>query len=213
LLIQSNPLEPNGWRVLYALDRHFVSNQGPNIVDPVPDHRGSFKTDTPPVDVDVFGESHRLQHFGPEHSTVSDFDPFIELGVEGKDLERGFRVWVVCGFEPEVFYPHLLEEDSHETYKGKLVPGEQTNRLSEFTDEICERQVPIGDDSFDLMELRQMRRVHRLVPEHPVDTEQLGRLEPILFLRPRHFACNHALCFLVKVLSSAPGGEFPQHRC
>ena len=190
-----------------------MSDQGPDIADPVPDHRGSFKADTPPVDVDVLGESHRFQHFWPEHSAISDLDPFLELRVESKDLERGFRVWVVGGFEPEVFDPHLLEEDSHEAYKHELVLGEQVNHLSRPTDKIRECQVPIGDDSLNLMELCQMRCVHRLVPEHPVDTKQLGRLEPILFLRPRHFARNHAFCLLVKFLPSTLGREFPQHRC
>lgn len=66
------------------------------------------------MDVDVFRESHGFQHFWSEHSTVSDLDPFVELRVECKNLERRFRVWVVGGFEPEVFDPHLLKEDPHE---------------------------------------------------------------------------------------------------
>jgi len=80
------------------------------------------------------------------------------------------------------------------------------------TNEICERQIPISDDALHLMKLCQMRRVHRLVPKHPVDTEQLGRPEAILFLGSGHLTRDHTLCLLVKVLSSALGGEFPQHR-
>ena len=96
-----------------------MSDQGPNIADPIPDHCGPFETDTPSVDVNVFGESHRFQHFGPEHPTVSDFDPSFELRVESEDLERGLRVWIVGGFEPDVLDTHLLEEDSHESCEKK----------------------------------------------------------------------------------------------
>ena len=164
------------------------------------------------MDVDVFGESHRLQHFGPEHSTISDLDPFVELRVESKDFERGLRVWVVCGFEPQVLDTHLLEEDSHEPYEKRLVLGKQVSRSLKPTNEICERQVSISDNALDLVELRQMRRIHRFVPEHPIDTEQLGWPEPILFLGRRHLTRDHAFCLLVELLSSTLGGEFPQHR-
>ena len=208
----AQPLEPNSWRILHALDRHLVSNKAPNVADPVPDHRRSFKTDTPPVDMDIFWESHRFQHFRSEHSTVSDLDPFLELGVESENLERGLRVWVVGGFEPEVFYAHFLEEDSHEPYEKGLGLGERATGPLNPTNKIGERQVPISDDTLDLMKLRQMGRIHCLVPEHPVDAEQLGRPEHVLCLRRSHLASNHALCFFVKVLPSAFGGEFPQHR-
>lgn len=39
------------------------------------------------------------------------------------------------------------------------------------TDEICQGQVLVRDDALDLVELRQMSRVHRLVTEHPVNRE------------------------------------------
>jgi len=205
------PLEPNSRRVLHALDGHLVSYQGPDIADPVPDHRGSFETDTPSVDMDVFWESHRFQHFGPEHSTVSDLDPSFELGVESEYLERGLRVWVVGWFEPDVLNTHLLEEDSHEPCEKKRISSWNAGKTTRKnpTYEIGERQIPIGDDALHLMELRQMRRIHRLVPKYPVDTEQLGRSEAILFLGRRHLTRDHTLRLLVKLLSSALGSEFP----
>lgn len=81
-----------------------------------------------------------------------------------------------------------------------------------LTNQIRERQVPIGNNTLHLVELRQMRRIHRFVPKNPVDAEQLGRLEPILSLGRRDLSRNHLLGFLVKVLSSALRSEFPQHR-
>lgn len=35
----------------------------------------------------VLGESHGLQHFGTEHSTVPYFNPLVEQWVEGKDFK------------------------------------------------------------------------------------------------------------------------------
>jgi len=64
-----------------------VPNQGPNVADSVPDHRGSFETDAPSVDVNVFGETHWFKHLRSEHSAVSDLDPFLEWRVVSKDLE------------------------------------------------------------------------------------------------------------------------------
>ena len=52
----------------------------------VHDHSWPFKTNTPPVDVDIFGETHRLQHLWSEHTAVSNFDPFFELRVECEDF-------------------------------------------------------------------------------------------------------------------------------
>ena len=43
------------------------------------------------MDVHVLGEAHGLEHLGPEHATVADLDPLLQLGVEGKDLERGLE--------------------------------------------------------------------------------------------------------------------------
>ena len=43
------------------------------------------------MDVDVFGEAHGLEHLRTEHAAVADLDPLLQLGVEGKDLERGLE--------------------------------------------------------------------------------------------------------------------------
>lgn len=56
-----------------------------------PNHRRPLETDTPAVDVDVLGEAHGLEHLGAEHATVSDLDPFLQLRVEGEDLQRGLH--------------------------------------------------------------------------------------------------------------------------
>ena len=55
------------------------------------------------------------------------------------------------------------------------------------TDEIREGEPPICDDALDLVELGQVRRVHRLVTEHPVDREQLRGPEAVIarLARPR----------------------------
>lgn len=45
------------------------------------------------------------------------------------------------------------------------------------TNQVGKGQVPVRNDSLDLVELGKMCRVDRLVPEDTVDTEELGRLE------------------------------------
>ena len=72
------------------------------------------------------------------------------------------RVGVIRRLEPDIRDTHLLEENTHEP------------------DQIRERQFTVRNDTLDLVELSQMRRVHRLVSEHAVDTEQLGRAEPVV---------------------------------
>lgn len=52
-----------------------------------------------------------------------------------------------------------------------------------LTDQIRKSQIAVRDDALDLMELGKMGRIDGLVPEHAVDTEQLGRLEPSRLVR------------------------------
>lgn len=54
-----------------------------------PDHRRALQTQTEPVNANIFGEAHRLQHLGPEHATVTNLNPLVEHRVEGEDLKRG----------------------------------------------------------------------------------------------------------------------------
>ena len=85
------------------------------------------------------------------------------------------------------------------------------------TDEVRESQVPVGHNTLDLVELRQVRRVHGLIAEDAVDTEELRGPEAIplaglLALARRTRVRSQSIDFLVVLLSSTPGGELVQHR-
>ncbi len=59
------------------------------------------------------------------------------------------------------------------------VISKQHKSRPERTDEVRKSKTPVSNDALDLMELRQMRRIHRLVPEHSVDREELRWPETI----------------------------------
>ena len=65
------------------------------------------------------------------------------------------------------------------------------------------------------MELGQVRRIHRLVPEHPINTEELRWPEPVvaLFLCLRR-APVRGCCIrrLILVFTAALRGELVEHR-
>jgi len=91
-------LETHRWGLFHALDWHLVANECPDVVDPVsaggefpvlnvrawakwneytPDHRRAFKGDAPSVHVNVFGETHWLEHLRTKHAAVPHFDPLV----------------------------------------------------------------------------------------------------------------------------------------
>ena len=74
-------------------------------------------------------------------------------------LHAGFRVGVVGRLEAQFRDAQLLEERVNDAFQ------------------IAQRQIPVGDQTFDLMELGQMRGVQRFVSEHTVDGEQFGGSE------------------------------------
>lgn len=51
------------------------------------------------------------------------------------------------------------------------------------TDQVCQRQIAICDNSLNLVELGKMGRIHRFVTEHPINTEHLGWLESARLVR------------------------------
>ena len=57
-----------------------------NVVDPVVDHGGALKRETPGDDADILREAHRTEHLWTEDTRVTDFNPALELGVETEDL-------------------------------------------------------------------------------------------------------------------------------
>ena len=56
------------------------------VVDPVVDHGGALKRQTPGDYADILGEAHRTEHLRTEDTRVTDFNPALELGVETEDL-------------------------------------------------------------------------------------------------------------------------------
>lgn len=86
------------------------------------------------------------------------------------------------------------------------------------TDEISQGQVLVCDDTLDLVELRQVRRVHRLVPEDPVDREELRRAEAVSVRLARARNGRRGMCALpldgllgVVLLATATRRELVEH--
>ena len=88
------------------------------------------------------------------------------------------------------------------------------------TDEVRQSQPSVCDDALNLVELSEMRRVHSLVPEHPVDREELRWPEAVRArlaragdrrARVRALALDSRLGVGVTVLAAAPRSELPEH--
>ena len=67
------------------------------------------------------------------------------------NLQRGFCVWVVCGFQFDVFDSNFLIE------------------LGQDSDQMIETEVSIDDKTLDLVEFCQMSIVESFVPENSID--------------------------------------------
>ena len=61
--------------------------------------------------------------------------------------------------------------------EAQLLNAELPEELIEDSDEVTETEIPVGDDSLNLVELSQVGGVQRLIAEHAVDGEVLGGLE------------------------------------
>lgn len=77
--------------------------------------------------------------------------------MKAEDLHARLRVRVIGRLEAQPMDAHLGEEDFHEA------------------DEAAEGKTKVGDDALDLVELRQMGGVDRLVAEDAVNGEVAGR--------------------------------------
>ena len=80
--------------------------------------------------------------------------------MERKDLETRLGVWVVSRLEAKVLDAHLGKEHLHES------------------NQITQGDTVVGNHTFDLMKLGQVRCIDCLVSEHAVNREQLRWLEP-----------------------------------
>ena len=70
-----------------------------NVIDPVVDHCGALKRESPGDNADIFGEAHWTEHLWTEDTRVTDFNPAFELGVETEDLEGGLGVGIISWLE------------------------------------------------------------------------------------------------------------------
>src|SRR5271155_4032030 len=117
------------------------------------DHSWPLQAQTPPIDSQIFRQSHRLQHLRPEHPTIPNFNPLFQPFMVAEDLQTRLGVRIIRRLKLEIFDPHLSEEDLHES-----------NQSAE-----CEPKV--SNHAFDLVELGEMGMVNGLVAEDAVDGE------------------------------------------
>ncbi len=52
-----------------------------------PDHRWTFKRNTPPVHMNVLRETHGLEHLRTKHAAVPDLDPLVQHRMERENLK------------------------------------------------------------------------------------------------------------------------------
>jgi hypothetical protein len=102
-----------------------------------------------------------------------------------------FCVWVVRRLEPDLLDAHLAEEDFHES--NQVRKGQSTVR----------------DNTFDLVELGQVRCIHGFVSEDAVNAEELGRPEAVVFWP--FLAGNRPI--VLEILPAAFSGQLVQHVC
>ena len=63
--------------------------------------------------------------------------------------------------------------------------------MVDHPDEVAQGEPPVSDHALDLVELRKVGRVQRLVPEHPVDGEVFLRSELLLLCELVQHPCRH----------------------
>mmetsp|Transcript_43898 Transcript_43898/g.83828 ORF Transcript_43898/g.83828 Transcript_43898/m.83828 type:complete len:208 (-) Transcript_43898:958-1581(-) len=141
---------------------NLVSKKVTNVVHIIQDHGWPLQRQSPRDDADVGRHAHGLHHLRAEHARVANLHPLLELGVEAEDLHAGLRVRVKSGLEAQLRDADALE------------------KLVKHPDEVAQREALVADDALNLVELRQVRAVHRFVAEHPVDGEILLGLEALL---------------------------------
>lgn len=116
-----------------------------------------------------------------------------------EDFERRFSVWVVSGLVLKVLDTNLIEEGLHNT------------------EQVVKSDALVNNDTFDLMELSQMRGVESLVSEHTIDGEVLHGLELFLLsLLVEHLRadCSRVSskdvlhCFLTRPARTIANGAF-----
>ena len=116
-----------------------------------------------------------------------------------EDFERRFSVWVVSGLVLKVLDTNLIEEGLHNT------------------EQVVKSDALVNNDTFDLMELSQMRGVESLVSEHTIDGEVLHGLELFLLsLLVEHLRadCGRVSskdvfhCFLTRPARTIANGAF-----
>lgn len=139
-----------------------MAEQVPDIAQLVVDHSRTLKRETPCNNVYVSWKAHRTEHFRPEDTGVSDFDPFFELRMISEDFQGGFRVWVVSWLILQVLDSNFTVESVDHTHK------------------IRQANSAISDESFTLMELGQMSLINSLISEDTVNREVFNRLELLL---------------------------------
>ena len=131
----------------------FVTAQGADVVNSAQDHGGSLQAQPPRDAPDVFGQSHGQQHLGAEHPRISNLHPLFQARMEAEDFQRRLSVRVVGRLEAQLVHAQLFEE------------------LAQGSHQVAQGEPPVGDEALDLVELRQMGCVQRLVSEHAVDAE------------------------------------------
>lgn len=138
---------------------YLVSEEIANVTDAVLDHCRTLQRKTPGNDSNIFGKTHRSEHFGSEHTRVSDFCPLLQIRVVSKDFHGWFGVWVEGRLETKLSDSNLLEE----SFDG--------------SNQITKGQIIVGYKTFDLVELAQVSCIHSLVTEDTIDGEVSCRLE------------------------------------
>jgi hypothetical protein len=149
-------IKAHSWLFPNPAQINLVSQQLPNVVNPILHHRGALKTQPETINAHILWQTHGLQHLRAEHATVTNLDPPVESLVLSENLHRRLGVRVVGGFEAQARDTHTAEEVFEEALQT------------------AERETEICNDTFDLVELGEMGGVDGFVAEDAVDGEVAG---------------------------------------
>src|SRR5689334_8048193 len=82
-------VETNSRLLLDPAEIDLVSKKLTDVRHAVLHHGRALERQTEAVDTHVLGQTHGLQHFGSEHTRVTDLNPLLQALVVAEDLHTG----------------------------------------------------------------------------------------------------------------------------
>ena len=152
-----------------------MSKQLANVLAVILDHGRSLERQTASDHAHILRDAHSPQHLWPEHTTVADLGPLIQIRMETENLHRWLSVPIHNTPNPIPRVKRRLE--------AHIRNSDLREEVLNHTDQMTQIQIAVGHEQLHLVELRQVRGIHRLISEHAIDRKAPHRLEALRVLR------------------------------